>query len=174
MINKLKPIDFEILAELIKNPRLSDRQVAKKLHTSQPTITRRRRELEKERLLDYTANPDFKKLGYEILAVTFGKWNPQMIGDQKMEAAKTFLSKHPGMIFVSTGQGLGFDRVTISLHKNYSEYGLFMRELREEWEPFLGQPRSFLISLKSDNIPRDLTFKYLSELIGREHVEQKT
>jgi DNA-binding Lrp family transcriptional regulator len=74
---KLKSIDYEIISELIKNSRLSDRQVAKKLGTSQPTVTRRRTQLEKEGMLDYTGVPDLKKLGFEILAFTFGKWSFQ-------------------------------------------------------------------------------------------------
>ena len=61
----LKPIDYGIFAELVKNARLSDRQLAKILNVSQPTITRRRNELEKRGLLDYTAILDIRKLGFE-------------------------------------------------------------------------------------------------------------
>ena len=45
LLKKLKPIDYELVSELIKNSRLSDRQVAKKMNVSQPTVTRRRGEL---------------------------------------------------------------------------------------------------------------------------------
>jgi DNA-binding Lrp family transcriptional regulator len=53
-LRKLRSIDFAIIAELIKNSRLSDRQLGKILHVSQPTITRRRGQLEKERLRHLT------------------------------------------------------------------------------------------------------------------------
>jgi DNA-binding Lrp family transcriptional regulator len=51
---------------------LSDRKIAKIVKTSQPTVTRRRTELDKEELLEYTAFPSLKKLGFEILAFTLG------------------------------------------------------------------------------------------------------
>jgi DNA-binding Lrp family transcriptional regulator len=162
-MKELKSIDYEIVSELIKNSRLSDRQLAKILKTSQPTVTRRRRELEKERLLDYTAIPDLKKLGFEILAITFGKWKTELYGNRKIEAAKDFLSKHPNIIFVSTGMGIDYDRVAISFHKTYSDYSLFMRELMQEWEQYVSSPQSFIISLRSDNILRNLTFKHLAK-----------
>jgi len=172
-MKELKSIDYEIISELIKNSRLSDRQLAKILKTSQPTVTRRRTELERGRLLDYTAIPDLKKLGFEILAITFGKWKTQLYGDRKIEAAKAFMSKHSNIIFVSTGMGLDYDRVAISFHKSYSDYSLFMRELRQEWAPYAGSPQSFIISLKSDNILRNLTFKYLTKQFRQSNSQEK-
>jgi hypothetical protein len=97
-----------------------------------------------------------------------------MISDQKIEAAKTFLSRHPNMIFVSTGRGMGYDRMAVSIHKSYSDYSLFMTELAQEWQPFLGRPETFIVSLTSDNILRNLTFKYLAELLKKENAQQKT
>jgi hypothetical protein len=49
-----------------------------------------------------------------------------------------------------------------------------MKELKEDWEPFLGLPETFIVSLQSDNILRNLTFKYLAELFKKENAQQKT
>ncbi len=58
----------------MKNSHRSDRELAKAMGISQPTITRIRRKLEKEGYIkEYTIIPDFNKLGYEILAFTFIK-----------------------------------------------------------------------------------------------------
>lgn len=164
-MNKLKPIDYDIISELIKNPRVSDRQLAKILKTSQPTITRRRGELEKEKLLDYTAVPDLKKLGFEILAFTFGNWNHEEHPNTHAEKMKKFIQKHPSMIFISTGSGLGWDRMAISVHKDYSDYVDTIQEYKAEWGHFFKSLSSFIVSLQSDNILRNITFKYLSELM---------
>jgi DNA-binding Lrp family transcriptional regulator len=67
----LKDIDYKIISEHIKNSRISDRELAKKVGVSQPTITRKRTIYEKERLLEYTSIPNFQKLGIEIMAFTF-------------------------------------------------------------------------------------------------------
>ncbi len=53
----LKDIDYKILYELMKNSKVSDRQLAKKIGVSQPTIIRRRSRLEKEVINGYTAIP---------------------------------------------------------------------------------------------------------------------
>ncbi|MCK4498347.1 AsnC family transcriptional regulator [Candidatus Bathyarchaeota archaeon] len=38
----LDDVDLRILSELMKNAKMSDREIAKRLEGSQPTITRRR------------------------------------------------------------------------------------------------------------------------------------
>jgi len=70
---KLKPSDKKILFELMKNARRSDRKLAKILGVSQPTVSRRRVFLERELIDGYTAIPKWKKIGYEILAITLIK-----------------------------------------------------------------------------------------------------
>jgi DNA-binding Lrp family transcriptional regulator len=104
---KLKSIDFEILSELMKNARISDRTVAKKLGVSQPTVTRRRARMEKEGLLEYTTLPDFSKLGIEIMAISFSKWTSEALAEvlpkeRFDEQVKKFLSIHPNVIFAAT------------------------------------------------------------------------
>lgn len=165
---KLKSIDYKIISELTKNSRLSDRQVAKKLGTSQPTVTRRRTELEKEGLLAYTSVPDLKKLGFEILAFTFGKLNFDRY-TQKSEELGKFLQKHSGIIFTSTGTGLGWDEICISVHKDYSDYRKVMQDLKTEIGESYELLSSFIVSLQSDNIQRNLTFKYLVRLLEEDY-----
>ena len=59
----LKGIDFKILSELLKNSKMSDRKLAKKIGVSQPTVTRRRAKLEKDVIDCYTLIPEWEKLG---------------------------------------------------------------------------------------------------------------
>lgn len=169
---KLKSIDYEIISELIRNSRLSDRQVAKKLGTSQPTVTRRRTALEKEGLLDYTAVPDLRKLGFEILAFTFGKWNYQKYPDTHVEEMKDFVTSHPGTLFMSPGSGLGWDRVCVSVHKDYSDYSKVMQDFKAEWGQYCESFSSFIVSLQSDDVLRNLTFKYLGKLFKENQAEE--
>jgi hypothetical protein len=127
--------------------------------------------LEKEGFLEYSAIPNVKKLDFEILAFTFAKWKHNLYPNEKADAAKKFLERHPMMLFLSTGMGLGWDRVCISLHRNYSEYSRFISELKEEWEKYMDDVDSFVVSLESDNILRSLSFRYLAELIERGDIE---
>jgi len=56
-MKELKPLDYELLFELMKNSCRSDRTLVKVLKSSQPTITRKRAKLEKELIEGYTAVP---------------------------------------------------------------------------------------------------------------------
>jgi DNA-binding Lrp family transcriptional regulator len=58
----MKDIERRLISELMKNSRRSDRELAKALGTSQPTITRTRGKLEREGIIkEYTMIPDFTK-----------------------------------------------------------------------------------------------------------------
>lgn len=72
-MTKLKPVDYRIVSELMKNARMSDRQLAKMLGISQPTVSRKRVFLEKDLIEGYTAIPKREKLGYEIFAIKLSR-----------------------------------------------------------------------------------------------------
>jgi DNA-binding Lrp family transcriptional regulator len=169
-MKKLKGIDYSIIAELLKNSRISDRKLAKKIGTSQPTVTRRREHLEKELSIDYTAIPDFGDLGFEILAFTFASWNHEAYADERVPEAISFLSDHPNILFVSTGSGMNSDRICISIHKDYGDYSKLMNELRTEWGKYFTTLSSFIISLKSDNILRQHNLKQLGLYLKQHNV----
>lgn len=162
-LRELRPIDYSIICELIRNSRLSDRQLARMLGTSQPTVTRKRRMFEKERLLEYTAVPNMKKLGFEILALSFGSWKDKTHSDEKKAEIKAFLSKHANIVFLSSGRSSNADMLCVSFHKTYSDYAEFMRELRGSWAESVTPLDSFIVSLRSDSILRDLTFRHLAD-----------
>ncbi len=118
----------KLLYELIKNSRRSDRDLAKVLGFSQPTITRTRRKLEDEKyVLQYTTIPDLTKIGFEIAAFTFTQRPPQ-----GTDAFYKQLNNNPRVVFISDGNGLGGKNVVIvTLHKNYSDYANFISDIRK-------------------------------------------
>ncbi|HVP93414.1 MAG TPA: AsnC family transcriptional regulator, partial [Acidobacteriota bacterium] len=69
----MKAIELRLIAELIKDCRRSDKDLAKALGVSRILVTKTRIRLEKEGLIAYTAIPDFSKLGYEMLVFTLAK-----------------------------------------------------------------------------------------------------
>lgn len=166
-MKKLKKTDYTLLFELMKNSKISDRHLAEELGVSQPTITRRRAALEKMRLLNYTSIPDFKALGFKILTFNFIQYNHEVRSpsrkQQLAEMIETHLKKHPCIIFGSSGDGLGFDGISVSLHKDYADLREFIGSLKEEWADWVTNVNSFIVSLESDNIIRSFTFKHLIE-----------
>lgn len=68
---EIDELDSKILAELLKDSRLSFRQIAKRVGSSVGTVLSRIRRMEREGLIKgYTAILDHEKLGYQLTAIT--------------------------------------------------------------------------------------------------------
>lgn len=152
----MKKKDRSLLFELLKNSKRSDRELAKVLGVSQPTVTRNRSKLVKEEVIrEFTVIPDFVKMGYEIMAISLLKTRKPL---NEPEVTKNC----PNMILLAEGEGLGKDTVMISLHKNYTEYSRFVTEHRMHCGENLKDYESMIVSLKG-TIVKPLSLKYLAE-----------
>ncbi len=153
----LKEIEMKLLSELIKNSRRSDRELAKAIGASQPTATRVRTKLEKEGYIkEYTTIPNFRKVGYAILAITFLKLDVKRSFTTKdvsefrrihFEA----MSKNPSaLMLVKRGMGLGYDAVVMSLHQDYSSCDKFRTFIRQNMADRITDMDTFLINLDEE------------------------
>ena len=158
----------KLLFELIKNSKRSDRELAKVLGVSQPTITRMRTKLEKKEIKEYTVIPDLAELGYELLAVTFvnlrGKAQSAETQKETMEKCKKWIMNHPNIVFASDGSGIGSDGMMVSLHKNYTDYSELISKLRVDWSETVGEIKTFITSLKGGVILKTFSLKYLEKV----------
>jgi len=168
----LKDTELRLISELMKNSRRSDRELSRALGISQPTVSRMIRKLEKEGVIkEYTMIPDLQKLGVEIVAFTFGVWSPEKMKDypesERIEKAKKFFSNHPNVVFASSGMGMGMGRTVITVHKNYSDYDLFMKQAENEWSGLLTRLDSFIISVRTAAIPIPFSLENLMKYIRK-------
>jgi Lrp/AsnC family transcriptional regulator for asnA, asnC and gidA len=84
----MKDIELKLVSELMKNSRRSDRELARTLGISQPTVTRIRTRLEKEGFVkEYTMIPGFSKLGFSIISIVFARFR-EPISERKIEEAR--------------------------------------------------------------------------------------
>jgi DNA-binding Lrp family transcriptional regulator len=164
MANKEKE-KLQLLLELIKNARKSDREIAKALKISQPTVTRKRALLEKEGYVrEYTVIPNLERMGYEIMAVsllTFSESKPELT-----EKAREWCKRQPSILFAGGGEGLGMHSIMVSVHKNYASYSRLITKLREDWQPNLKDVQSFLSSVsRKELLYKPFSFRYLEETL---------
>jgi DNA-binding Lrp family transcriptional regulator len=151
---------LKLLFELMKNAKRSDREIAKIIGVSQPTITRMRQRLEKTAIVDYTVIPDWTELGFEIMAMTFVKAKG---ATASVEAAKKWAAKNPNVIFTAGGEGMGMDYAVISFHKNYSGYSSFIENLKAEWAENLQGLQTFLMTTGEEKMVKPFSLKYLEK-----------
>ncbi len=148
-----------LLFELMKNSKRSDRELAKNMGISQPTVTRLRRTLEKEAIEQYTAIPNLAYLGFDIIALTF--FSSKELVHPLWDKGKNWAQDHPNVMFVSTGQGLDSDAVMASVHKDYADFARFYQEFRRDWGEHLQGFRVFLMSVKGSVTMRKFSFSSL-------------
>ena len=166
-MRKRKPDDLKILFELMKNARISDRQLAKKLGTSQPTVSRKRAHLEKELLDGYTVFPKWDKLGYELLAITLVKTKPVFSSKESYDAVNKrgfgWLANQPNVLMGGAIEGMGFNSYMISVHKGYSDYNEFLHKLRLDMGDLIDDVQTLLVDLVAKSRLKPLHLKYLAE-----------
>ncbi len=152
---------IRLLYELIKNSRRSDRDLAKILGFSQPSVSRLRKIIEKNAILQYTAIPNFSYLGFDLMVFTFyhTKESLQLL----REKVESWLKKQSNVVFSSEGQGMGADRVMISVHKDYADFSEFHQKFRRELGPQFESFKTFLVSFRGNEISRLFTFNDLTE-----------
>lgn len=164
----IKPLDYKILAELLRNSKVSDRTLAKKLGKSQPTITRRRSKLERSLIEGYTIMPQLREIGFEIIALTFIAGKRDQLGrgkfEQAQEKAKKWHDAHPNVIFAASGHGMGWTGVVVSLHTSYSDYVKFKSEHDTEFSEYLADTESFLMDLNPKMTLKTFHVKYLADV----------
>lgn len=165
----MKEIELKLVSELMKNSRRSDRELAKAMGVSQPTVSRMIRKLEKDGVLkEYTVIPDFQKLGYGLVAITLGNVNeefrkPDMLDEARRKFVKDFNDSAFEVILDERGMGMGYDGVIVSFHRNYSEYADFRKWIAQM--PFINARKldSFVIDLNDKVHHRYFTFSYLAK-----------
>ena len=161
----MKKIEIMLLAELLKNSKKSDRELAKVLGVSQPTVSRTRAKLAREKVIqEYSILPDLAKLGFELMAFTTASFTVQRTEKFK-ERAVAWMKKHPSILLASRAQGMGKDSIMISLHKDFTDYENFMVTLKSDWTDSVKDIESILVSIRGFNA-KPFSFKYLSEMLN--------
>jgi DNA-binding Lrp family transcriptional regulator len=150
---------LKLLFELMKNAKRSDREIAKIIGVSQPTITRMRQRLEKTAIVDYTVIPDWTELGFEIMAMTLVKAK----GSEATENAKKWAMDNPNVVFAAAGEGMGMDYFILSFHKSYSDYSGFIDTLKGAMAESLQDIQSFLMATDEERTVKSLSLKYLEK-----------
>jgi DNA-binding Lrp family transcriptional regulator len=167
----MKELERKLIAELIRNSRRSDRELAKAVGCSQPTVSRMIKRLEKEGYIkEYTMIPDFHRLGYEIMALTFIQ-NEKKSGMEELEDLRTKgreLEKNSAAsaLFIMNGIGRDSNRVILSLHESYSSFADFVRLMKQLAAYNVHYVDSFLISTTDKSHSRPLTFAVLGDRIA--------
>jgi DNA-binding Lrp family transcriptional regulator len=168
----VKDIKLRLIAELMKNSRRSDRELAKALRVSQPTVTRTRDRLEKEGYLrEYTVIPDFVKLGFQLASFILVKVK-QGFSKAELEKAQQIRLRNMAsegapneIVLFNRGIGGGYSAVLVSFHKSYPDYTQLVRKIKESAFVDTSNMLSFIVDLNDKIQYRHFTFSTLAQYL---------
>ena len=168
----LKELELKLVSELMKNSRRSDRELAKAIGVSQPTVSRLIKKLENQGIIkEYTMIPDFSKLGFNMLSLIMLKTNPlpeQQIQELHKAAHALDNQERRPYLMIITGIGLGKNVAILTLHKNYGEYAAHVNSIKEaahsRMKAFMDVEgtESFLADLNYSDHYQPITFSRIS------------
>ena len=162
--------EVRVLAELMRDSRKSDRELSRIIGVSQPTVTRIRNNLEKAGIIkEYTLIPDFKKLGYQIMAILFMGKQETMDEKKSEELRKAVVEMEKNIpiatLTVADGMGLGKGRVIIILLKDYASYSEKLHVIKSLPNVEADKMEGFLVDLCNERNFRVLSMKQLAHHI---------
>ena len=174
----LKDVELRLISELMKNSRRSDRELATSLKSSQPTVSRVRKKIQKEGYIrEFTAIPDFRKLGFELAAITLVKLktlSQEELKKAREITAKNMKEKEPDeIVLFCRGMGRGYDGVIVSFHRNYSDFTRLLNSIKEYPFVDVSGTLDFIIDLNDQNQPRNLTFSTLARYLLTSRKQEK-
>jgi DNA-binding Lrp family transcriptional regulator len=173
----LKGTEAALISELISNSRRSDRELARAIGVSQPTVSRMIKRLESEGVVnEYTMIPNFRKLGYSLCAFIFLRLKdlPAEGVEKVRQAVKESLSQsHFVIILLERGIGLSRDAVMVVLYKDYASYAEHRDIIRRF--PYIqsSDVDSFLVDLNDNLHYRSLTFSSVAKDLLRSNPKKK-
>lgn len=167
-MSDLKPLERRLLFELVKNSRVSDRQLAKILKVSQPTVTRKRALIEKEYIDTYTALPKWSKIGYDLFVITLVKIKENIASKEKYDIVRkralSWLASQPNILMSTGCRGAGgMDSFMISIHKNYGDFDKFIHNYKLELGDLIDDAQSLIVNLAGEEVTRTFTLRSLAE-----------
>jgi DNA-binding Lrp family transcriptional regulator len=167
----LKDLELKLIAELMKNSRRSDRQLAKAIGISQPTVSRMIKNLEKQGVIkEYTVIPDFTRLGLNLLTVTLVKHRRDLDREDATRAERKVIENvetgiSPQVVMVERGLGFGYDSVIISYEKDYSDFTRLLDRIRSYEHVQTSETQSFIIDLNDKVHYRSFTYSTLAKYL---------
>lgn len=106
--------------------------------------------------------------GFEIIAFTFVKspteehQKPEKY-EEAVKKTRQWFMKQPNVVFASVGEGLGWDHIYVSLHKNYSEFAQLKRKHDTELSNLITNSQRFIADMNPKVILKPLNLKYLED-----------
>ena len=122
---KIDDTDKSILNTILKNSRMSCREIAKKAGVSVVTVLKRMKALEKRRIIkSYTAELDYEKIGYDIEVIILMRIAKGRLFEVEKKIAS---NQNVHAIYDVTGK---YDAMIIGRFRNRKSMDVFLKNIQ--------------------------------------------
>jgi len=175
----MKDVELKLLIELIKNSRRSDKELAKAVGTSQPTVSRLRKKMEKEGYIrEYTIIPDFTKLGFRIMTIFLARlrstYTRDVIERNRGKVHQQIDENPEAILMAMSGIGINSDRVMILLSKDFVSHNDQMNFIKQNPLVDVENVNSFMIDLSDQSHFMPLTLTRVAKNLEKELAKKES
>lgn len=115
--------------------------------------------------------PNFRKLGFHIMSVTFTKLKENISEDDIEKRRKVIHEKQKenpeAYILGMSGMGLDANRIIIAYHEDYSSYAKFIEKIKNNPLIRVEEVKNFLVDLTDGNHYSGLTLSEVANHLVR-------
>ncbi|MBW2965918.1 Lrp/AsnC family transcriptional regulator [Candidatus Woesearchaeota archaeon] len=167
---KLTINEKELLNELISNPKISNKELSKKLGITVQGVGKIRKSLANKGLINrYETILDYDKIGVKCFALTLVKIMPKAFRTYKKNIDDFF--SHPNIILLINVPQTAITNIVLFGFRDVSEYSNFFRLMQSRLPGIMEIKESYVFSSDSfiKNSSSDLFLKVIEEL-GKEMI----
>jgi hypothetical protein len=148
---------------MVSYPEFSDGSIGKEIGLSRHTVSRLRRNFEKNKLIRQINLPDLEKFGFEILVFYHIRFDPRNPPNMESNEATSLISD--SSIFFASRQ---FEAVMISVYSDYDDFktdNIRIMQILKQNGWIAEDPKVFSYSLNNLAIIKDFKFAPITQKI---------
>ena len=115
---KLSQVEKQVYYGLIRYPGSSDVAIAKEISIGRHTVGNLRKIFEEEKLITTIRIPNLNKLGFNILALSYTKFNPKTPLEMRKKGIKMILSDFPNILMITSN----LESVNLFVVRDFHEF----------------------------------------------------
>lgn len=152
--NRMTETGKQVYYNLIKHPEMTDTELSEEISVSQRTITKLRKEFEKNGLLKNAMIPDLEKLGFKMLVFDHAKLNLKIEADRRKRILDSLIGIKPPIMFLVGSS----DVVALTAYEDFETYRRSINcfsEIYKHENIFVKEPRRLMFSLAEMQMIKD-------------------
>ncbi len=140
----IKKNEIKVLRALCKDARRTLEDIGSETGLTGPGVGKIIDRLERNDVITgYIAVPALQKIDFKVVHLLLFRWDHAKGNTGDLD---DYLREEKGIIFAAPIEGSGYTHLVLSAHADFSALVNFLKEFRSEWDEFVKEDSSILLS----------------------------